>query len=226
VTSSEELRQVLKRDLFGSVSRLARGGEARVLRDCTDARWWLRPLARHLLGREGRALQRLEGIERIPTLQFISRDRLERRWIEGLPMQIARPEDPAYFREALRLLRRLHAHDLTHNDLAKETNWLVTPEGLPALVDFQLARHAPQRGRLFRMLAHGDLRHLLKHKRQYLPGHLTARQRAILAQPSPISRTWRATVKPVYLFVTRRLLGWSDREGAGDRQENSRGRRL
>ena len=98
MTSSEELRQVLKRDLFGSVSRLARGGEARVLRDCTDARWWLRPFARHLLGREGRALQRLEGIERIPTLQFISRDRLERRWIEGLPMQIARPEDPAYFR--------------------------------------------------------------------------------------------------------------------------------
>ena len=226
MTSSEELRQVLKRDLFGSVSRLAQGGEARVLRDCSDARRWLRPLARHLLRREGRALQRLEGIERIPTLQIISRDRLERRWIEGLPMQIARPEDPAYFREALRLLRRMHARDLTHNDLAKETNWLVTPEGLPAVVDFQLARHAPRRGRLFRMLAHGDLRHLLKHKRQYLPGHLTARQRAILAQPSPLSRIWRATVKPVYLFVTRRLLGWSDREGAGDRQENSRGGRL
>jgi hypothetical protein len=25
------------------------------------------------------------------------------------------------------------------------------------------------------------------------------------------------TVKPVYLFVTRRLFGWADREGAGDR---------
>jgi hypothetical protein len=25
------------------------------------------------------------------------------------------------------------------------------------------------------------------------------------------------TVKPVYLFVTRRLLGWADREGAADR---------
>ena len=223
MTSSEALQQVLKRDLFGSVSRLSRGSETRVLRDCSDARWWLRPLARHLLGREGRALQRLEGIERIPTLQSSSRDRLERQWIEGLPMQIARPGDPAYFRKALQLLRRLHARDLTHNDLAKETNWLVTPDGLPALVDFQLARHAPRRGRLFRMLAHGDLRHLLKHKRQYLPGHLTARQRAILAQPSPLSRVWRATVKPLYLFVTRRLLGWSDREGAGDRQGMSRG---
>ncbi|MCE2873134.1 MAG: hypothetical protein LW605_05130, partial [Xanthomonadales bacterium] len=64
MTSSEALQQVLKRDLCGSVSRLSRGGETRVLRDCSDARWWLRPLARHLLGREGRALQRLEGIER------------------------------------------------------------------------------------------------------------------------------------------------------------------
>ncbi len=25
------------------------------------------------------------------------------------------------------------------------------------------------------------------------------------------------TVKPVYLFVTRRILGWADREGAADR---------
>ena len=132
-------------------------------------------------------------------------------------MKLARPRDPRYFREALRLLRRLHARDLTHDDLAKEPNWLVTPDGLPALVDFQLARHAPGRGRLFRMLAHDDLRHLLKHKRQYLPERLTARQRAILARPSPVSRAWRAVAKPVYLCVTRRLLGWADREGAGDR---------
>jgi hypothetical protein len=26
-----------------------------------------------------------------------------------------------------------------------------------------------------------------------------------------------STGKPVYRFVTRRLLGWADREGAGDR---------
>lgn len=132
-------------------------------------------------------------------------------------MQLAQPADPRYFREALRLVRRLHARDITHDDLAKEPNWLVTEDGLPALVDFQLARHAPGRGRLFRMLAHDDLRHWAKHKRQYLPQRLTARQRALLARPSPLSRAWRATVKPVYLFVTRRLLGWRDREGAGDR---------
>jgi hypothetical protein len=208
----------LKQDLFGTVTRIERDGALRVVRDCSTARWWLRGFARHLLGRERRALMRLADVERVPRLLASQRSTLEREWIDGQPMQVAQPRDPLYFREALRLVRRLHARDVTHDDLAKEPNWLVTPEGLPAVVDFQLASHAPRRGRLFRMLAHDDLRHWAKHKRQYLPERLTARQRALLARPSPLSRAWRATVKPVYRFVTRRLLGWADREGAGDRR--------
>ncbi|MGH8284722.1 MAG: serine/threonine protein kinase, partial [Steroidobacteraceae bacterium] len=90
----------------------------------------------------------------------------------------------------------------------------------PALVDFQLAMHAPRRGRLFRALAHDDLRHLFKHKRSYLPQRLTARQQRVLAQPSVVSRLWMASGKRVYLFVTRRVLGWADREGAGDRHHD------
>ena len=215
----------LKRDLFGTVTRIERSDGSRVLRECGTARWWLRPLARRLLARERRALQRLAGLERVPTLLATAPGRLEREWIEGRPMQLAQPRDPRYFREGLRLVRRMHARDLTHDDLAKEPNWLVTPDGLPAIVDFQLARHAPRRGPLFRMLAHGDLRHWAKHKRQYLPERLTARQRALLARPSPLSRLWRATVKPVYRFVTRRLLGWADREGAGDRESTAARRR-
>ena len=49
------------------------------------------------------------------------------------------------------------------------------------------------------------------------PDRLTVREREILANPSPLSRAWAGTVKPVYLFVTRRILGWADREGAKDR---------
>ena len=207
----------LKTDLFGHVEREDSAGRSSVLRDTRSARWWARPLARHLLRRERRALILLEGVERVPKLLHCDANHLRREWIEGLPMQRAAPPDARYFREALRLVRRLHARNLTHDDLAKEPNWLVTPAGLPALVDFQLARHAPRRDRLFRMLAHDDLRHMLKHKRRYQPERLTARERAILASPSPLSRLWRATGKRLYRFVTRRLLGWADREGAGDR---------
>ena len=135
-------------------------------------------------------------------------------------MQIAKPRDPAYFRDAARLLRRLHAANVIHNDLAKETNWLVTPDGRPALVDFQLAMTLTKRGALARALGHDDIRHLLKHKRTLPSERLTAREKRILATPSLVSRIWMASGKKVYLFVTRKIFRWRDREGAGDRSAN------
>ena len=119
----------------------------------------------------------------------------------------------------MRLLRQLHARGVVHNDLAKEPNILVLANGRPAFVDFQLAWYAPDRGRLFRVLAYDDVRHLLKHKRSYCADTLTARERRILARPSLPSRLWMRIVKPPYLFLTRKVLGWADREGASDRGE-------
>ena len=207
---------VLKADVFGRIRRV---GDV-VVREADCARPWARGLARHLMRREHRALSRLAlgaGIEGIPRVLGLDAMQLTRSWIDGSPMQIAQPRDPAYFRAALRLLRRLHAANVIHNDLAKETNWLVTPEGRPALVDFQLAMTLTKRGALARSLGHDDLRHLLKHKRSYLPERLTAREKRILARHSLVSRIWMASGKKVYLFVTRKILRWRDREGAGDR---------
>ena len=207
---------ILKSDVFG---RIRRDGHV-VVREADHARPWARVLARHLMRREYRALSRLalgQGLEGVPRVIDLDGMRLTREWIEGAPMQIAKPRDLAYFHAASRLLRRLHAANVIHNDLAKETNWLVTPEGRPALVDFQLAMTLDRRGPLARALGHDDLRHLLKHKRTYLPEALTAREKRILGKHSLISRIWMATGKKVYLFVTRRILKWRDREGAGDR---------
>jgi hypothetical protein len=77
------------------------------------------------------------------------------------------------------------------------------------------------RGALARALGHDDIRHLLKHKRTYLPERLTARERRILATPSLVSRLWMSSGKKVYLFVTRKVFHWRDREGAGDRGATS-----
>jgi RIO-like serine/threonine protein kinase len=206
----------LKSDVFGTITR---EGDA-VVRDSRSARLGARWLARHLMLREHRALTRLTCVaplHGIPNVIKFGGHTLVRSWIEGTPMHVARPRDPAYFRAALHLVRRLHAADVLHNDLAKETNWLVTPDGRPALVDFQLASTLTRRGRLARSLGYDDLRHLLKHKRTYLPDRLTAREQRILATPSLVSRIWMATGKKAYLFITRRILRWRDREGAGDR---------
>jgi RIO-like serine/threonine protein kinase len=206
----------LKSDVFGTITR---EGDV-VVRDTQSARFGARWLARYLMLREHRALTRLTCVapmEGIPNVIKFGGNSLVRSWIDGTPMHLAKPRDPAYFRAALHLVRRLHAADVLHNDLAKETNWLVTPDGRPALVDFQLASTLTRRGRVARSLGHDDLRHLLKHKRTYLPDRLTAREKRILATPSLVSRIWMATGKKAYLFITRRILRWSDREGAGDR---------
>ena len=222
--------QILKSDVFGTVTR--RGSV--VVRDAGWARPWARRLARHLLRREHRALTRLalgHGIDGIPRALSVDGEKLTREWIDGTPMHLAKPRDPAYFRDAARLLRRLHAANVIHNDLAKETNWLVRPDGRAALVDFQLAMtlrsrrsmNDSRRGALARALGHDDLRHLLKHKRSYLPERLTAREQRILATPSLASRLWMASGKRAYLFITRRIFRWRDREGAGDRDARTGG---
>ena len=189
----------------------------RVRRDTSDAAWWARGVARALLRAEARALVILDDVKGVPALYDAGPDSLEREFLDGMPMQEGRPTDPEYFRLAASLLRRMHRLGVIHNDLAKEPNLLVQTDGRPAFVDFQLARYWPARGKLFRILAREDLRHLLKHKRTYCAKYLTAREKAILENPSAIARLWMATVKPVYLFVTRRIMGWQDREGAGDR---------
>jgi RIO-like serine/threonine protein kinase len=209
--------KLLKKDIFGRTELLLSGADLRVRRDARAATSGVRWIARKLLAREARALAVLEGTGCIPRLLQVDHESLERSYIDGSPMQEGKPTDPRYFRAAAKLLRRLHRQNVVHNDLAKEPNFLVTCDGRPAIIDFQLAWFAPRRGPLFRMLAREDIRHLLKHKRTYCSQHLTHREQQILDNPSMPARLWMHTVKPVYLFVTRRILGWQDREGAGDR---------
>ena len=60
-----------------------------------------------------------------------------------------------------------------------------------------------------------DLRHLLKHKRMYCAHALTPVERRVLKRHSWLREAWFATGKPVYRFVTRKLLKWEDNEGQG-----------
>ena len=208
--------EILKRDLFGSIT-LLNGPTPVVQRDTRAAPWWTRPLARWLARREARALAAAQAVPDIPRLLSWDGHVLTRSWLAGKPMHRAGPRDPAYFRAALALVGKLHTAGVVHNDLGKETNWLVLPDGRPGLIDFQLAWAPRRRGRLFRLLGREDLRYALKHKRWYCAAALSHRQRVILAKRAWTSRLWMATGKPLYQFVTRRVLGWADREGAGDR---------
>ena len=214
---------VLKRDVFSIVERGTFAGPTgnadAVVRRIDDVPWWSRPIARHFLKREARALAAIGSAGIAPPLLFTGRRVLVRGFIDGVPLHIARPVgDRAYFRSARAALRRLHAAGFTHNDLAKEQNWLRGADGRAYLTDFQLSSRF--RGRTFRVAAYEDLRHYLKHKRSYAPEALTATEKRILARKSWITRIWMATGKKVYIAVTRGLFRFTDREGGGPRLVN------
>lgn len=216
---------VLKRDIFSTVERGTFNGPDgemdAVVRRIDQVPWWTWVIARHFLGREARALEAVGPLGIAPLLLFKGRRVLVRRWIDGVPLHIARPVgDEHYFRTARAVLGKLHDAGLSHNDLAKEQNWLRGADGRAYLTDFQLALRFPGRGKAFRVAAYEDLRHYLKHKRSYVPDALTATERRILARKSWLTRLWMATGKKVYLWVTRGIFRFTDREGGGPRLVN------
>ncbi len=213
---------VLKRDVFSTVERgffvTANGEIDAVLRRIDDAPSWSFPLALLLFRRERRALERVGPLGIAPHLLFAGKRALVRSFIDGVALQIAKPHgDRAYFRSGRAALQTLHRAGVTHNDLAKEQNWLRGADGKAYLTDFQLAFVFRNRGKLFRLAAYEDMRHLLKHKRSYVPEALTAAERKMLARKSLPTRIWMATGKRIYIAVTRGVFGFVDREGGGPR---------
>ncbi len=217
---------LLKRDVFSTVERgqyrTAQGEEvSAVLRRLDQVPWWSYVVAQHLFNRERRALGLARDLDVGPPLLWSGRQALVRGFIDGVALHLARPfGDLAYFRSAKAVLRRMHRAGICHNDLAKEQNWLRGVDGLAYLTDFQLAVCFKARGRLFRIAAYEDLRHLLKHKRSYAPDALTPKERKILARKSIFARVWLATGKRVYRAITRGIFNFTDREGGGRRLVN------
>jgi AMP-binding enzyme len=204
---------LLKRDVFSTVDA--------VLRRLDYVPWWSLIPARHLFARERRALAKAQGLNVGPELLWAGRQALVRGFIDGVALHLAKPSgDVGYFRSAKEALRKLHRAGICHNDLAKEQNWLRGSDGRAYVTDFQLAACFKTRGRLFRIAAYEDLRHLLKHKRSYAPDALTPKERKVLGRKSFVASVWLKTGKQIYRGITRGLFNFTDREGGGRRLVN------
>ena len=213
---------VHKRDIFSETISGTLDGHPEssvVLRKLDGVPIYAKPIAWALARKEIKGLRAVHGIEGCPLLIRVDKTGLLRSWTKGTPLQLAKPTDPAWYRDAKRLLRDMRRAGVTHNDIAKPQNWLMTPEGRAAVIDFQLASTHRRKGKLFRVMAREDLRHLLKQKRAYAPQLLTASETRMLDQKALPARLWMATGKKVYNFITRSLMNWSDGEGTEDRIE-------
>jgi|SRR5690606_8785740 RIO-like serine/threonine protein kinase len=211
---------ILKRDLLSEIHRghmKDRPDRIVIRRVVTRTPWWTRPLARLLARREYACLEAVSReLGRVAPAP-LGRDAHGhyRSWVEGEPLDLARPGDPFWYRDAFRLLRILRRRGVTHNDLAKPQNWLMLPDGSAGLIDFQLAWRHRRRGPLYRFMAYEDFRHLLKQMHRYAPEMMTPTARRVYGRRSLPNRIWRSSGKRVYNAITRKLLHWADREGKG-----------
>ena len=208
---------VLKRDAFSetfSGHDEATPERKLVLRRLSGLPVWSRWFAWILARREIRGLKAVQGIEGVPELVRVDRDGILRGWSEGMPLNIARPDDLSWYADARRLLRALRARKITHNDLAKPQNWLMRPDGGAGVIDFQLTRVHRRRNWLYRVMAYEDMRHLQKQRWRYAPETMGPKARRLLRARSGPAQLWRDTGKRAYVFVTRKIFNWSDGEGA------------
>lgn len=227
---------VLKRDSFGRVELLSQGegpDALRLIRRVASggALPLSRGVARLLLRREERALAALRGLDGVPqaaeawTLPALPEgsagESFVRSYVDGAPLHRCERLPLDFFERLEELVRELHARGVAHNDLHKEQNIVVRPDGRPALIDFQLASVHERGARSLARRAVDDLRHVAKHRRRYLRFARVvdvAPSAELLANPPRAPRrrgvalVWRKTAKPLYNFVTRRLLGRRDGE--------------
>src|SRR3954466_14325417 len=93
---------VLKRDLFSETRKGHFAGGTRtpmIRRIVTAAPFWSRPIGWVLARREIAVLRAVDGMAGVPQLHSVDRDGLYRSWTEGTPLHLARPADPAWYRD-------------------------------------------------------------------------------------------------------------------------------
>ena len=210
---------LLKRDGLGAIWRVDDAvGRPCVVRDWRAAPLPMRPVARVLADREARALQHLSRHRRAGSgwpaaLQIrgasIGRpgELAARSFLAGVPLVEAERLALDYFERLEELVAELHAAGVCHNDLHKEQNVLVLPDGRPALIDFQLASVHTSESRAFRSRRADDLRHVGKMLARYERAGKPQPDAAPKRRRGGLSWVWRKTGKPAYNVLVHGLLG-------------------
>ncbi|WP_090134908.1 lipopolysaccharide kinase InaA family protein [Kushneria avicenniae] len=156
-----------------------------------DYRLWqgtaLAPLARYLVNREARMLERLGGWSHTPDFKgFDGRYAFYMSHIEGVDLGEARRHNmPVRYGDIQRMVAELHRFHITHNDL-RWTNILVRPDGHMVLIDFASAFHAAPGSLLhpiMNRLRRTDIAGTFKFKRKLTGRALTPTEQRLKAAP-------------------------------------------
>jgi hypothetical protein len=138
-------RELLRDGRFANarVERVHIGGADWIFKDFSSRAFIVRhTVGRFLLGREVRALQRLQGIAGIPDRAFrVDAFAMAARFVPGRTLarvdgaQVTTP----YLVALENLLQQVHARGLVHLDTRGGGNLLMLPDGAPGIIDFHAA---------------------------------------------------------------------------------------
>jgi hypothetical protein len=136
-------RELLRNGRFANarVERLRIDGVDWIFKDFSSRSFVVRhTVGRFLLGRELRALRRLQGIDGIPSDAFrVDAFAMAARFVPGRSLaSLKNPQASTDYLMALEaLLRQVHARGLVHLDTRGGGNLLIMPNGAPGIIDFQ-----------------------------------------------------------------------------------------
>jgi len=189
--------QVLREGRWANarVLRVTIDGAEWTVKDFSARPWWVRNLTgRWLLRRELRALQRLAGLDGVPAQAFrVDAFAIAARFVPGVTLDKAPREqmNEPFFLALETLFRQVHSRGLVHLDSRGSSNLLATPEGRPALIDFQAAlRTALLPPPLRRLLEAIDMGGVYKNWLRHAPGSLDAGRRAEYERSTRLRRLW------------------------------------
>ena len=190
-------RKLLRDGRFANarVERVRTAGADWIFKDFASRAFFVRhTVGRFLLGREVRALRRLQGIAGVPGDAFrVDAFSMAARFVPGRALADT-PDGPfaTEFLLALEaLLRQVHARGLVHLDTRGGGNLLIGPDGAPGIIDFQAAlstRWLP--GAMRRWLQDMDLSGIYKKWQRWQPDTLGEERLALLDRLNRWRRWW------------------------------------
>ena len=185
------------RGFQSSVRLIEIDGERAAVKDYINApRAFRMFVAPWLLNREERALRVLDVVENVPRVfARIDSCALAMEFVEGTPMdrfgmgEVA----PEVFTAAQKTIDAVHARGVSHCDLKRRSNLLLTPNGEVVLIDFAAAivgRRAlnPFANWLQREMARVDDKSVPRLKKFVAPELLTAEDKHKLETPTVLER--------------------------------------
>ena len=162
-----------------------------------------------MVRRELRALKRLQGIPGIAAEPFrLSPFALAYRFIPGITLKEARRSGsvtPDFFLQLEDIVQRMHARNCVHLDIRYMRNILVTPEGFPAILDFQSGLILDRIPRMFHgMLKAIDLSGVYKCWQRVCPGTMDAERAALFEAVQKKRSLWIFKGYPLGTRTSRR----------------------